>query len=223
MGLLISRISRELSQFGWVPGEFRKHAKFIKKLSRDGLSLEYVVDVGAYRGAWSRAIKNVLPKSQFFLVDTNNQHANQLRLIGVFLEALLSDREQVHNLYKVGGTGDSYYRELTSEYENIQPIPVTSRRADSIEELPKVIDLLKIDTQGSELDVLRGFGTRLANTKLVILEVPLYEYNSGAPNFSEYIIAMSDLGFYAAKVLDTHYVDGALYALDLAFVKNPIP
>ena len=48
-------------------------------------------------------------------------------------------------------------------------------------------DFIKIDTQGSELDILRGGEKTISNCSLIYLECPIIEYNMGSPNLSEYI------------------------------------
>jgi FkbM family methyltransferase len=220
MSSFLAALSRALRRFGWIPMEFRGHARFLRKLRNEGNDFHTVVDIGAHRGDWSRVMKRVLPKSRFVLVDVNDFYAKDLRSIGEFVPALLSDSARVVSHFKVGGTGDSYYREQTPLYENLEPIQVEACRADSVRQIPEVVDVLKVDTQGSELDVIKGFGEKIAKTRVIIIEVPIYEYNSGAPTFSEYISAMSNLGFYAAATLGHHYVDDSLYAIDLAFVRK---
>jgi hypothetical protein len=56
---------------------------------------------------------------------------------------------------------------------------------------------IKIDTQGSELDVLKGFSENIQYEKLyfIELEISLYQINSGAPLIEEVIQYMSDKNF----------------------------
>jgi FkbM family methyltransferase len=78
---------------------------------------------------------------------------------------------------------------------------VVTKRLDDIEEL-KACDLLKIDVQGSELDVLKGAVLTLRETAVVELEVefvPLYEEQ---PLFAEVDIFMRNNGFLLHKFAD---------------------
>jgi FkbM family methyltransferase len=220
MTSLISFLSALAQNFGWVPLEFQGHTKFFSSLGSRGISLNTVVDVGAHRGNWTRAEQKVLPSSDFYLIDPNNDHETVLRSLGVYIQALLSDEEKTIDFYQLGGTGDSYMREQTFVYEKVTPIKTTARRGDTLKELPSGLDLIKVDTQGSELEVLAGFGNSLAETKVVILEVPLYESNQGAPRFNDYLDFMADLGFLASSVLYTQKRNNDLYALDLAFLRG---
>jgi len=48
-------------------------------------------------------------------------------------------------------------------------------------------DFIKLDTQGSELDILKGATKIVGKTPLIFTEMPIIEYNKGAPKFSEYM------------------------------------
>ena len=48
-------------------------------------------------------------------------------------------------------------------------------------------DFIKIDTQGSELDILKGGEKTISNCSLIYLECPIIEYNLGSPNLNDYI------------------------------------
>jgi FkbM family methyltransferase len=78
--------------------------------------------------------------------------------------------------------------------EVVGEAPITLKRMDSVcgDFQP---DVLKIDTQGSELDVLRGAGRLLDNVLAVELEVEFVEQYLGQPVFSEVDIFMRQKGF----------------------------
>lgn len=82
--------------------------------------------------------------------------------------------------------------------------------------------LLKVDTQGAELEVLEGSRQTLLDCELVLLEVSLFEFMKGAPQFGDVIIYMKDHGFVVYDIYDgaRRPLDGALGQLDLAFVKE---
>jgi hypothetical protein len=65
--------------------------------------------------------------------------------------------------------------------------------------------LIKIDTQGSELDILKG-GVKLVNkTMAVILEVSYVDYNLEAPQSEEVIEYMTEVGFDKYIEIGEHY------------------
>jgi hypothetical protein len=85
-------------------------------------------------------------------------------------------------------------------------------------------DLIKIDTQGSELDILKGAEYCLKNASVLILELPLISYNIGSPNISEIIEYLRSKRFVPFTVIQEHQIlDDAINIsmaqIDIAFVK----
>ncbi len=82
--------------------------------------------------------------------------------------------------------------------------------------------LIKIDTQGSELDVLMGARTVLSAAAFVILEVSLFEFFDGGPQLFDCISFMENRGFVVYDIFDPQYrlLDGAMSQVDIAFVQG---
>jgi len=80
---------------------------------------------------------------------------------------------------------------------------------------------LKLDTEGFELDVIRGAAKFLEQTEFVIAEVSLLKRFEQSYRFSDFIAEMSRHGFEAFDVLTVVRPDpsGTRYT-DLAFVKD---
>jgi FkbM family methyltransferase len=81
--------------------------------------------------------------------------------------------------------------------------------------------VVKVDVEGAELDVLSGALEVLRTTDLVLLEVSLFEFIPGAPQFHDVVSWMHDHGFVVADLFDAHnrLLDGALARMDVAFVQ----
>jgi FkbM family methyltransferase len=81
--------------------------------------------------------------------------------------------------------------------------------------------VVKVDVEGAELDVLSGAPEVLRATELVLMEVSLFEFIPGAPQFHDVVSWMHDHGFVVADLFDPHnrLLDGALARLDVAFVQ----
>lgn len=126
------------------------------------------------------------------------------------------------DFYDTDGTGDSYYKENTPSYDSVAATKRTTKTLDSIvvDERLSPADLIKIDTQGSELDILRGGLKALQNCSLVYLECPTLSYNEGAPNFQEYSEFLLGHSFVPYEVCELHYSYGALIQMDVLFVKK---
>ena len=82
----------------------------------------------------------------------------------------------------------------------------------------KNIDFIKIDTQGSELDVLKGGKDTVSKAEFILLETQNLEYNKNAPFTEDVILAMKSYGFRLFDILETHYLaTGQLFQVDLLF------
>lgn len=85
-----------------------------------------------------------------------------------------------------------------------------------------VVDVLKLDTQGSELDILFGATETLAEVSWVISEVefnPLYE---DQPLFSDVDECLRDKGFQLLGFDDLNYRRGQLMWGDAYYFKAPL-
>lgn len=82
--------------------------------------------------------------------------------------------------------------------------------------------VVKVDVEGAELDVLSGALEVLRASELVLIEVSLFEFIPGAPQFHDVVSWMHDHGFVVADLFDAHnrLLDGALARMDVAFVKE---
>lgn len=198
--------------------------QYLRKARASGLEIKTVYDVGAHVGNWTASMKQtVLCDADFYLFEGNSVYTDILKKRNSFVHVgILSNpgRETVQ-FFNGCDTGDSYYRETTDHYENKTAVTLPCRTLDSVIEehnLP-LPQFLKIDTQGSELDILSGAQKVLQTVDLVYLECPIIEYNRGAPNIFEYISFMKSFGFIPTDVLESHRAEEVLLQIDLMFIK----
>jgi hypothetical protein len=79
-------------------------------------------------------------------------------------------------------------------------------------------DFIKIDTQGAELDILKGGLKTLERAKLVLLETSVIPYNKDAPLQRDVISFMRDHGFDSYSVIDQLILSN-IHQEDLLFKK----
>ena len=103
--------------------------------------------------------------------------------------------------------------------ELVQKSKVTLKRLDDIFEDDSVFDLIKVDTQGSELDILKGGKNLVSKASAIILEVSYIEYNEGAPNQQETLDYMKKIGFEEKMSIGEHYNGEQIVQKDLLFLK----
>ena len=84
------------------------------------------------------------------------------------------------------------------------------------------VDFIKLDTEGSELDILKGSKYTISNCKLIYLECPIIEYNEGSPNLNQYIEYLNSIDFIPYDICEVHHMDEVLVQIDILFIKKSI-
>ncbi len=210
-----------LEQFVSARSDERRLHIALTRLGRRGLHIGTVYDIGAHRGDWTEAVGPSLPGARFILFEANDAHADALKQSGRrHFIAILTSEDKLVDFYATGGSGDSYYREVTPRYEGIEPRQLHATTLDHMIEahdLP-LPDFIKADVQGAELDVLRGGRDALGNAALVLLECPLIEYNVGAPTIDEYFSFMDEHGFAPIDFVKGLWQRRRMVQVDVLFV-----
>lgn len=198
---------------------------YLRKIKAAGLEIDTVYDVGACTGRWAKSMmQSVFFDSKFYLFEANPSYLPSLQNIpNTFVHGgVLSNpgRETVE-FYAGGDTGDSYYKETTTHYDARTPVTLKCRTLDSVikeHNLP-IPQFLKIDTQGSELDVLKGARQILSKTDIIYMECPIIEFNSKAPNIQEYLSYMKAHSYIPTDVLEIHRAEEVLLQIDIMFIR----
>jgi FkbM family methyltransferase len=191
--------------------------------------IKTVYDVGANNGDWSKAIKQiVLPHAEMILFEANPIHDIALRRTGFkhLCGTVLSKPGVSELTFYSGGTttGDSYYKENTEWYNNSTQLTLPCTTLDEVvrnESIP-LPDFIKMDTQGSEVDILEGAKFTLPHASLVYLECPIIPYNIGAPGIGEYIECMRQNSFVPIGVFEVHMAENTLLQIDIMFMRNDV-
>ena len=199
-----------------------KLSKTLLHLESKGVLLDVIYDIGARHADWSTSLKPSFKNSTFYLFEANERCMPKLEESGFkFFISTLSSKTGVVEFFTNDSTGDSYYKENTSFYKEITSVKKESTTLDSLvaEKNIPFPHFIKIDTQGSELDILMGASSCINHASLIFLECPLFNYNLGAPDFSAYLNFMSSKDFYPYEICEHHYFDGVLIQIDVLFIK----
>jgi len=105
------------------------------------------------------------------------------------------------SLYEPNMEELSKHLEDPSRFSVVNTIEVEVKRMDSILPSDLTIDLLKIDTQGSELDVLKGAGDLLNNTSYIECEVEFVPLYKDQPLFQDIEDYLKSYNFKLAKFI----------------------
>jgi FkbM family methyltransferase len=187
-----------------------------------------ILDIGSNTGGFYLDCVKDFPDSYYHLIEGNDNCEDALKSLNVdYTIALLSDTEKEVDFYTRTNepicTGNSIYREKTHYFDDNE-ITIVKKRTQTLENLfsDKQFDLIKLDVQGSELDIMRGGLNLIKNAKGLILEVALMEYNENAPLMDEVYGFMKNINFTPIEKIGVNFKP-ATYELvqeDIFFINN---
>ena len=192
-------------------------------------NLETVYDIGASDGSFTNNISQYLHEdTKYHLFEPYEYTEIEVDVDHQWHRVYLSDSARKVNFYinDEFHTGNSYYKEDTVAFDEIEPVEVITVSLDKYvaENNLTLPDLIKIDTQGSELDILKGAEYCLKNASVLILELPLIPYNIGSPGMVEILEYLRIKRFVPFTVIQEHQIlddsiNIAMAQVDIAFVK----
>jgi FkbM family methyltransferase len=212
--------------------------EYLIDLMNKGFVPSQILDIGANVGNFTRMCKSIWPLSKSIMIEGNRNCSFNLSMIGdPFFIALLGDEDGKKVKFyqsKVSNTctGNSIYRENTDAY-NDNNIIISEESLVTLNTLLKNMDFhpqfAKLDTQGSELDILKGGGKILKDCKYILLEASLKYYNEGIPLKDEVLNFMKEYGYNNHEVIEDHIAlsdeidgieKGEIFQQDIMFFKK---
>lgn len=203
------------------------------KLKELGFNPKTILDIGAHTGQFYTWSKNVWPDAFIWMIEANDCHEKDLKKvisndIDRYTIATMGDIEREVTLYtrkdKPHTQGASYYKE--TNYWDIpklvMEIPKTLQTLDSMFTDDSTFDLIKMDTQGSELDIIKGGKDLCSRAEYILLEVAVTQYNDNAPLENEVITFMNDFGFSEELTIGEHYHENEIIQKDIVFKNSKI-
>jgi len=195
-----------------------KRLKLKNILSHD---VRHIMDVGAFVGEWTQFMKNssMFPNAEYLMFEANAVHTPKLEATGEqFVIALLGgqDGKEVQYYKSLGDdwqthSGNSVYLENTIAFQrNFSSEVRQTSTIDGIIQARGLTDvhwdIVKLDVQGSEVDVLRGAADIIQKCRPVLItESSLVPYNAGAPEFIDVHVFMESIGYVLADIVEVHY------------------
>jgi FkbM family methyltransferase len=158
-------------------------------LKEQGLNPENVLDVGANAGGWTKEMKLIFPKAQFFMIEANARHTQALLQVGspFRIGTVGNVDKQVVTFFSSAkferaNTGASLFREIgingkgNPDFEggSLMEENLTMRTIDSLVAETGIegsFHLVKFDVQGAEILALKGATSVLRNAGFVLLEM----------------------------------------------------
>lgn len=183
-----------------------------------------ILDIGAHYGEFNNYSKSFFPDSHIFSIEGNELCEQALKNSNCLYRIILLGKENTKAVFykqknDLESTGNSLYRELT-EHFNDEVLIKEEKELKTLDTIfnPFVsFDLIKIDTQGSELDILEGGKYLAQRAKGILLEVSLKPYNEGSPLYDDVLKYMNSIGFEMKEVLDENIIS---HQKDILFIKK---
>lgn len=162
---------------------------------------ESYLDIGANKGHQVSFIRTMMPCIKHIeLVEACRYHEWDIQQQHVpYKIEVLSDSVKTVNMY-LHDDRSTYYKE-DIPYFNTAPFePRTTTTLDLLYPT-ETFDLIKIDTEGSELDIIRGGLNLLSRAKAIIVDEDITPYHEGAPSANEIRGFLESIGFVFVKHL----------------------
>lgn len=179
----------ELSNSNLVPPD---HINYIRDLKIQGFEPKVIYDIGSCVLHWTKEAKKLWPNAKYILFDAFSEAEFLYKEYDYHVGVLSDTNDKVVKFYQNNymPCGNSYYREIGCENGKYFP------ENNYIEKITKTLDTLvkernfplpdfvKIDCQGSEVDIIKGGLNTLKNATRLIVELQNVHYNLFAPPVS---------------------------------------
>ena len=206
--------------------------KKLEKLKNKNYTPQIIFDIGAYQGVWTDNMLNIYPNCEYFLFEAipyeKLDKFNDVNNIFVYKDVILSDKQKVVNWYQGLNTGDSIHKEKSIVYKDTKPIIKSAIDLNSYISKNNLLKnktlsniFIKIDCQGSEIDILKGSTNILPYTDFILIEMPFFGiYNENVPNFKDHIDYLDNIGFIPYDILESHYINDYNMQIDILFINK---
>ena len=220
--LIKKKIQKKLRKFLKITPEYAQEERFLYYKSL-GIKFDKVLDIGAYLGTWKDMFEKIFPESRILMIEANKEKEEILEKKGEYLIALLGARDdELVDYFKCTNENISSGNSIFEENTNYQFNP-EKRKTITLSTLLKdhsEFDLIKIDTQGSELNILKGGIEIVKKSKFLLLELSIVEYNLKSPSCAEVIKYLEENDFVLIDIYDLNYRNKSLIQIDGFFVNK---
>ena len=192
-----------------------------------GFNPEIIFDVGAYQGDFSRMCLDLWPTGKIVAFEAlpekidllkNKFNGKNVKIV----EGIVGDESRDDVNYFADETSSSVL-----ESQEFTPKKRLKQKMFTLDEYVNRNDLnapdfLKIDTQGYEFPILKGFEKNLKSIKVILLELNFIEVYHQVKLAHEIIQYLAENGFVIYDICEIHRrpLDMALFQIDFIFIKQ---
>jgi FkbM family methyltransferase len=224
----------------WIALSARRHSAFcdarLDLLPKEITSaLRTCVDAGAHAGNWTAALLDLFSPERVIAVECEPRLVHRLQdrfrkdsRVSIVDAALAADTGTAAFYQLLHPASSSLLRpraEIGQEYQRrswdvINEVRVNTLGYDDLVASEHEVSILKLDIQGSEMDVLSHSASGLGKTRAVILEVnftPHYDRDALFPDLHR---AMGEKGFGLYRLSPLYHRGGRALFADAAYLRE---
>ncbi|MEL4898649.1 FkbM family methyltransferase [Crocosphaera sp. Alani8] len=201
-------------------------------LKNFGYQPKVIFDVGASNGTWSYNISQVYSDANYYLFEPLVDHFEDYKSLMdkileknpnfTFHQCALGEKSGEIQMNAFANKFGSTALEISSENPDIVKVPVKMWSLDdAMTELSLPIpQVIKMDTQGCELSILKGASSILGKVDVLLLESWLYRgYGENTPLFNELIQWLLPYNFRLWDIVGSfRNSDQVLGSIDCVFI-----
>lgn len=201
----------------------------LSRMPRGARDVATVFDIGASNGRWSRLAMPHFPKARFLAIDPLVEREPELKRLKAqeprFDYVLSVAGEQANGEVSIAVGDDPDTSTIGGSEGGARKVP-----SHSIDELCRVKAargpyLLKFDTHGYEVPILRGATETLRQTSYIVMEVYNFRHTTDTLLFSEMCTLLEGMGFRCFNMVDPLQRPGdrSLWQMDFFFARADDP
>jgi FkbM family methyltransferase len=198
----------------------------LTRITGRGLEIDTIIDVGASNGQWTNLAHPYFPKAAALLVEANPVHEASLR------QFTQNNTYAKYVMEAAGDTTGEIYFDASDPFSGLAShtplavptisVPVTT--IDTLVEERRLQPpfLIKLDTHGFEVPILRGAEQALKDTNLLIVETYVFQINPTSLKFYEICQLLSTWGFATIDFCEPMWRvrDNSFWQFDLIFIRD---
>lgn len=188
-----------------------------------------VVDIGASNGSWSEFAMSHFPPCSYLLIEAQDVHEPGLKALCARHTnaeyALCAAGEFVGQLYFDIGDPLGGRASTVPHATNNAMLPATTVDEEIQNRGLQGPFLLKFDTHGFELPILKGAAKTLLNTEVIVMECYNYKISEECLLFFEMCAHLKLHGFRCIDLVEPLYrpYDHTFWQMDIVFVRDTRP
>jgi len=188
-----------------------------------------VIDVGASDGSWSLSLMRCFPQCQYLLIEAQPVHEKSL------IQFVKEHKNVQFSLAAAADSPGNIYFDASDPFggqashmpyalNNIQ-VPTTTIDNEILTRKLQGPYLIKLDTHGFEVPILRGASHTLTETEVIIMECYNFRITKDCLLFYEMCDYLEEHKFRCIDLVDASHrpYDNSFWQMDLVFVKDNRP